>query len=451
VIQSLLPTLRRASAALAIALGLLGATYSLATAQGRGVIEGYVHDSTAAGPLSSADVVLWDTSFKTRTGPDGSFRFDDVPAGEYSVVFFHSKLSRMGVSSGRAAVTLVPGAIATAQLAVPSMGTVVRAACFIETDEGAYLYGAVTDAESGLGMPRTTVSLSWTTDGSTRVSQASLETNGDGWFFHCGIPNNAVVSASAEFLNLSSPAQQMELRGEGGRLDLMLGSFRPTEVTGRIREQGSDMPLFGVAARLVGTNNYTVTNQEGIFRFRDVPPGEYQLELTHLGYETRIDTLQVLNGIGMSLTAAMSTEPIELDPIVVSVEAERMTAAASMGGQLFSNESLQPLERRSGNVADLLRHSRVMGLRIRREEGFFCVEFESGQVRILKRNCESVLLFVDNNRVQPAAFFELPPGSIDHFVVFRPVEAGTLFGAGGAHGAIMFVTKDGTRRNRNDS
>ena len=63
----------------------------------------------------------------------------------------------------------------------------------------------------------------------------------------------------------------------------------------------------------------------------------------------------------------------------------------------------------------------------------------------MKRNCESVLLFLDNNRVSPEAFYELPPDVIDHFVVFRPVEAGALFGSGSAHGAIMFFTRDGRR------
>lgn len=415
-------------------------------AQGSGVVEGFVYDSTTSGPLSSADVVLWDTSFQARTGPDGSFRFEGVPAGEYSVVFFHSKLSTLGVSSGRASTTVDPGEIATVDLAVPSMVTIVRNACFIETDEGTFVYGTVTDAESGLGMPRTTVNVRWTPSGETLPNMETVETNGEGWFFKCGLPAGANVSSWAEFLNLSSPVQQFGLTDDGTRVDLRLGSYRPARMSGTVSDRGTDLAMFGVAVRLVGTNHYTVTNREGGFNFEDVAPGEYVIEFTHLGYENRMDTVQVLNGVGMNVQAQLATEPIELDPIVVTVESERVTAAAAMGGQMFDNATIQPHVRRSGNIADLLRHNRVNGLRIRREEGNFCVEFESGQVRIMKRDCESVLIFVDNARVQPEAFFELPPESIDHFVVFRPVDAGTLFGAGGAHGAIMFVTKDGRRR-----
>ena len=163
-------------------------------------------------------------------------------------------------------------------------------------------------------------------------------------------------------------------------MDLLLGSFEPSTVSGVVSDVGDGLPMFGVAARLVGTQHYTVTNQTGQFQFPAVPPGEYVLELAHLGYETRMDTVQVLNGIGIAVSASMSTEPIELDPIVVEVEQGRVTAALAMGGTTYTAADVERVRRRSSNVADILRHTRVGGLQIRREEGYFCVEFPSGQV-----------------------------------------------------------------------
>lgn len=436
------------------ALVLLGASLALigtglvagsapVAAQGTGVVRGLVFDSTGSMGLAEADVVLWGTAHQAQTNEDGYFRLDDVPEGEYSVVFFHSKLSRLGVSAGRAVVQVAAGAESEVRLAVPSMLTIVRTTCFLEDEENSYIFGTVTDAETGVSMPRTAVRLSWTPQSSMRVSHADVETDGGGWFFKCGIPSGAAMSGSAAFLNLSSTTQQMALGPDGGRMDLLLGEFSPASVAGVVTDNFGGNPMFGVAARLVGTNHFTVSNQTGQFRFPSVLPGEYLLELTHLGYETRTDTVQVLSDVAMTVSAVMSTEPIQLAPIVVSVDAERITTVAAMGGTTFTREEVERVRRRSSNIADVLRHTRVGGLLIRREEGRFCVEFPSGQVRLMKRGCESVLLFVNNNRVAPEAFYDLPPDVIDYFVVFRPIEAGALFGSGSAHGAIMFFTKDG--------
>ncbi len=433
-----------ATAFMAAAAVLCAPTQGLG--QESGTIRGLVFDSTASTGLSDANVVLWGTSHQARSNSDGYFRFDDVPPGDYSVVFFHDKLGRLGVSSGQAAVTVATGNESQVRLAVPSMLTIVRTTCFLEAEDASYVFGTVTDAESGVAMPRTAVKLSWTPEGSMRVTRADLRTDAGGWFFHCGIPAGASISGSAEFLNLSSTTQQLALSEGGARMDLLLGEFEPASVLGVVSDNRGGEPMFGVAARLVGTNNFTVTNQAGQFRFPSVSPGEYMLELTHLGYETRTDTVQVLSGMAMSVSAVMSTEPILLKPIVVAVDAGRTTTIAAMGGTTFTSEDIDRVRRRSNNIADVLRHTRVNGLRIAREEGYFCVEFPSGQVRIMKRACESVLLFVDNTRVAPEAFYELPPEVIDYFVVFRPVEAGALFGSGSAAGAIMFFTKDGRNR-----
>lgn len=441
-----------ANARLAVALPALALVLSASSLNGQaddastGVVRGLVFDSTASSGLSDANVVLWGTEHQVRSNSDGYFRFEGVAPGEYSVVFFHEKLSRLGVSAGRGTVTVQAAEESEVRLAVPSMLTIVRSNCYLESDEGSYVFGLVTDAETGVPMPQTDVQLSWTPEGTLRVTETSVQTDGGGWFWQCGIPTGASVSGHAEFLNLSSTTQQTAIQGEGARLDLLLGDFAPSSVLGVVNDNQGGSPLFGVSARLVGTNHFTVTNQLGQFRFPAVSPGEYVLELTHLGYETRLDTVQVLNGLAMSLTAEMSTQPIQLDPIVVAVEQGRTTTVAAMGGTTFSREDVDRVRRRSSNIADVLRHTRVNGLQIRREEGRFCVEFPSGQVRIMKRDCESVLLFLDNNRVSPEAFFEMPPEVIDYFVVFRPVEAGALFGSGSAHGAIMFFTKDGRNR-----
>ena len=413
-----------------------------------GSIRGLVMDSTALAPLGEADVVLWETTHRASTNGDGFFSIDSVPAGEYAMVFFHPRLAHLGVSSGQTMVTVAAGQTVEVDLGTPSMETLVRNQCFLEADEGTFTYGTVLDTETRVPIPGSAVRLSWSETLGGRVRTAATEANTEGWFHFCGLPDGVTASGMAEFLNLSSAAQQVTF-SDGSRIDFLLGEYSPAGVGGQLVDQTGGQPMSGVAVRLVGTRFFTVSDGRGNFRFNDVPPGEYVIEAQTLGYETRSETINVLDGVAISVAMALATEPIELDPIVVTVDQQRMAARLAMGGQVVSREDIERVERRTRNIADLLRNTRVSGLRIRREEGQFCVEFESGQVRLLKtRACESVLMFVDDNRVAPEGIYDLPPEAIDHFVVFRPVEAGALFGTGGAHGAVMFYTKNGRRRSR---
>ena len=411
-----------------------------------GSIRGLVMDSTTSEALAAADVVLWETTHRVQTNADGYFTIDGVAPGEYAVLFFHPRLAHLGVSTGQRMVTVRSGETTEIELGTPSMETVVRNQCFLEEPEGAFTYGAVLDTETRVPIPGSTVRLSWTGALGGRIHSASVEADSEGWFRFCGLPDGATASGMAEFLNLSSAAQQVVVR-DGSRIDFLLGEYRPSGVSGLLVDQAGGQPLSGVAVRLVGTRYFTVSDGKGAFAFGDVPPGEYVLEAQHIGYGTRTETINPINGVGISVTMALSTEPIQLDPIVVTVDRQRMAARLAMGGQVVSREDIAKVERRTRNLADLLRNTRVNGLRIRREEGQFCVEFESGQVRLLKtRPCESVLMFIDDNRIASEGIYDFPPEAFDHFVVFRPVQAGALFGSGGAHGAIMFYTKSGRRR-----
>ena len=53
--------------------------------QGPGVITGYVYDDATGEGIPGADSVLIPSEITIRSGPDGSFRFEDIPRGTYTV------------------------------------------------------------------------------------------------------------------------------------------------------------------------------------------------------------------------------------------------------------------------------------------------------------------------------------------------------------------------------
>jgi iron complex outermembrane receptor protein len=75
--------------------------------QGPAVITGYVYDDATGEGIPGAEVVLVPSEMTVKTGPDGSFRFDNLTRGSYSI-----RVSVSGYSNaGATAVEASPGKV----------------------------------------------------------------------------------------------------------------------------------------------------------------------------------------------------------------------------------------------------------------------------------------------------------------------------------------------------
>jgi iron complex outermembrane receptor protein len=54
-------------------------------AEGPGVITGYVYDDATGEGIPGAEVVLIPSEITIRSGADGSFRFEELPRGSYTI------------------------------------------------------------------------------------------------------------------------------------------------------------------------------------------------------------------------------------------------------------------------------------------------------------------------------------------------------------------------------
>lgn len=419
---------------------------------GSGTVSGFVFDSTRAVPLDGATVVLWETAFKTTSNAEGLFDIEDVPAGEYTVVFFHPRLQYLGIGSGRGSVLVRPDQESSVALTTPSMPTILQTECLLEDrpDQSVIALGYVSDSRSGVPMAGAKVTMRWS-EQSGRARQVEATAGPEGWFRSCALPPGAQVAARASFLNMSSTRREVETGAEAvARLDFLLGEYSASRATGTLVDQLSGEPVQGAEVRLEGTNHFTVSDAAGLFEITGVEPGEYTLTVSHLAYPTRREKIDFGSDLGHHLQIAMAADAIELEPIVVTVEQNQLSEQLAMGGQLITAADVERVRRRSHNLADVLQLQRVSGLQVTRTAGQLCAQFSSGQVRLLKRRaCESVMVYIDNARVaDPTTAMDIPADAIDRMVVFRPVEAGALFGTGAAHGVIMIYTKSGKRRIR---
>lgn len=413
--------------------------------QGRGTVEGVVYDSIRGEPLDDARVVLWETTFQTTTDSSGHFQIDDVPAGRYQVVFYHPRIIRQGVSTGSRSVDVLEDESSPVRLSTPSMATIQISQCLMEgqIEEEGTAVGRVQDPATGVALPRAKVILTWREPDDDGAKEVSAFTDSQGWYRHCSVPLDRIVGARAEFLDRSGPRKEFLLDGEdAARVDFHVSRLLPAAVSGRVTDTGNQKAVADAEVTLLGTSHRRVTNDDGRFRFEEVPPGTYTVEVRHLAYGTRTDTVQVGTGLAVNLEIPVSMQPVALDPIHVTVEAQPLGSEFLMGGEVIEPAAVDEVRHRSRDAFDIIRSQHVSGLLTRRQGNELCVGFTPGQTRMYRNDCHPAVVFIDNVRATaPTVAMNLPAESIDRVVLYRPLEAGNLFGMGSGSGVIMIFTR----------
>jgi iron complex outermembrane receptor protein len=96
-------------------------------------------------------------------------------------------------------------------------------------------------------------------------------------------------------------------------------------VQGQVVDARTGQPLAGATVRLEATVLGAVTGQSGSFLLRGVPPGEYVLRVTMVGYRTVSRSLRVQAGDTLRLSIALEPQPVELGAVVVTAAKREQT------------------------------------------------------------------------------------------------------------------------------
>jgi hypothetical protein len=417
-----------------------------AGAQNTGIVRGLVYDSTAQQPLVDAAVFLWGTPYRASTDAEGRFEIADVPTGSYTLYFFHVRLGELGVSPGPTEVDVVSDGVIEVVLSTPSMFTSIVSECLFEQRRpgtGA-LAGWVGDGETGMAMPRAQVSLAWTTSASKEPSRMALEADARGWYRTCEAPAGVPITASARFLDRQGLRREVRVaEGEVAEAGFLLWELRPSRVSGRIVDAESGRPIADADVWLRGTSFRALTGADGQFKFGEVAPGSYMLFVQHIGYGIKQDTLEIPSGERISVDMRVDVKAFEIAPLTVTVESRPATERA-MGGVVINRTAIDKVRGRVRDAADIIQSQNLPGVIIRRRaDGSLCVGYAPGQVRMMFNNgCVPMVIFINNVRATNTELaLQMPPESVDHIVLYRPVEAGALFGLGSGNGVLAIYTR----------
>ncbi|MDH3271884.1 MAG: carboxypeptidase regulatory-like domain-containing protein [Gemmatimonadota bacterium] len=435
----------RAVASFFALAALVAATPQTACAQ-TGSVFGTVFDSIGGRPLEDAAVFLWDTPHRGVTDEDGGFRIVGIPPGDYSLLFFHTELGSLGVSPGPRSLHIEAGADTRVDLATPSMATVVTAQCLIEDrpDGAGAIAGRVTDGMSALPLAEARVTLSWDDPEEPAPNVVELTTGSGGWYRSCLAPAGVPVLLSASYFGREGVRREVVVEDNGfEEAALELYQHRASVLHGHLVDNESGKGVEGAETWLRGTFHRTLTDRNGRFELEDVAPGTYMLMTDHLAYGVKMDTLLIPPEQILEVEMRLDTRPIEIAPLTVVAEAPPVTIDRRRGGIVITRDEIDEVRLRSRDASDVIRSLHVPGVIVRHSSnGNICVGFSTGQVKMNQTGCVSMMIYINDVRAtDPNMALRLPPDAIERMVVYKPIQAGNLFGLGGGNGVWMIYTR----------
>ncbi len=110
---------------------------------------------------------------------------------------------------------------------------------------------------------------------------------------------------------------------------------------------------------------------------------------------------------------------------------------------MITREEIDEVRQTARDAADVMRSLHVTGVIVRRiNSGRTCVGFTSAQVKMNQSGCVEMVVYINDVRAtNPEIALRMPPDGIERMVVYKPVEAGNLFGLGGGNGVWMIYTR----------
>ncbi len=228
-------------------------------------------------------------------------------------------------------------------------------------------------------------------------------------------------------------------------LFLSLGAYAQITVNGIVKDATGE-PVIGASVRVVGTQQGTVTDFDGLFTLEGVPQGA-KLLITSIGY----DDHEVTAGTDLVITLAESTQMLENLVVIGYGVVKKNDLTGSVA-------ALKPDAKNKGVVVsaqDML-GGKVAGVSVTSNSGEpgggATIRVRGGSSLNASNNPLIVIdgIAMDNNGVSGLSnpLSLVNPQDIESFNVLKDASATAIYGSRGSNGVIIITTKKGRRGQR---
>ena len=238
-------------------------------------------------------------------------------------------------------------------------------------------------------------------------------------------------------------------------LAFVVASYAQREISGKIADEKGNA-LIGASVTETGTNNGTITDENGMFSLQ-VSPGAKSLEVSYIGYSER--TIQL--GVSNTLEVVLSEGVALSETVVTALGIRRNRNDLPYSAQSVNSDDIT--RTRDNNVVNSLA-GKVAGLDIKRNNSL------GGSTNIILRGNKSLTsssqpLFVidgvpyDNSNTNNSnqttgrggfdygnAAADINQDDIASMTVLKGAAASALYGSRATNGVIMITTKSGRKK-----
>jgi hypothetical protein len=314
----------------------------------QGTIRGVVNDSLlSASPLAGATVILQGAPSSAVTDRLGRFVMRDVPAGSYTIGFFHPVLDSLEATAPLARVQVRDGETAVVTLGMPSANTLSLAFCGRALErETSVVFGLVRDAERAAPLGGAVVRAFWyqvaLAEGITRETQRveSDTVDTDGRYVLCGVPNDISLTLAASVSQQATGDLTLWLDHLPiGRRDLMISrsdtaarvppplasddTVPPRRPPGSARlrllvTNAQGRPVEGATVGIRETSANGTTDAAGRVRLTGLPAGSQTLLVKRPGSEPATRIVELRLGSDNELTVEIGRSITLLPTVAVT-------------------------------------------------------------------------------------------------------------------------------------
>ena len=225
-------------------------------------------------------------------------------------------------------------------------------------------------------------------------------------------------------------------------------------LVGRVTEEGSGRALEGVTVSIAGTSFGAFSNASGGFLILSLPPGEYEVSASLVGYRAAETTAVVPADGTAELDFALSPTAIALDELVVTgagVVTEKRKLGnsvatintASLENAPVSDFSQLIAGREPGVVALPSSGYTGEGARIRVRGSASLTQLNEPVVYLDGIRVDRSAVTAFNFQGNPSRLDDIPPESIGRIEILKGAAAATLYGTEASNGVIQIFTRKG--------
>jgi TonB-linked SusC/RagA family outer membrane protein len=227
-------------------------------------------------------------------------------------------------------------------------------------------------------------------------------------------------------------------------------------ITGRVTDRASGRPVEQVQVAVVGTTLGALTNADGQYTIRGVPPGAAQVRALRVGYGEQRQPVTVTAGQSVTANLTLESVAVSLAPVVTTATGEQRRVEI---GNAVSTVNVTDVTQTApvANIADVL-ESRAAGVVVSTGG-----QQTGGGARIRIRGQSSLALsndpiyVIDGVRMTsnsnssafgtggsiPSRVGDLNPEEIENIEIVKGPSAATLYGTDAANGVVVITTKKG--------